>query len=1253
MGRSESALSGARALPLQHVSIRVPWHDRGWDGSVCADPKGNTSCLALRRIGEEKNDEAEYAVRAKFWKDLPEASWPACTAERGAFMAPFELTRNLTHPYATSSKPHMRFDITPINHPPYSVAGIPFRWMLTESAVEKAEALKIPYDEVIESAIHEEMNFTTGWVQTKRNQLLMSDTFFSAVKPEESLCFFYAKDTPLATDPRRVIVGVGRVKAVHAAVEYRYKAPGEHEAIIWDRIIQHSIRPEFTDGFLFPYREILQLARADPTIDPATLVAFAPEECRSQFSFATEHVTHDGAVAALLACHEALRRIGEKVPGRWQQQIDWIDRELNRIWRLRGPFPGLGSALKAFGVDGGNLIAYDLASAQQSASAEWSEDPWVLVTQVMEQPDLLRNGLGRFLSGPIREMYRKLPPKRRALLQLLSRFDISEEQAARYYQETVRQKAGLDLSDDDILANPYRLYEADRRSADPVPFAVVDRGLFPDDVVAARFPVPSPSAPDGSIDPRRVRALLVRELEAASLDGHTLRPRTDLLNQVRDLELRPACAIGNDALPLIGPNLAPEVRTVEMADGSPAYQLGRLSSMGEVIRKDILKRVTGRPHEFSLNWRSLVDGALPGGVDSEEEELARQEKAVALEQLFKSRLSVLIGPAGTGKTTLLKVLCNETGVRNGGVLLLAPTGKARVRMETQIGISGAKTIAQFLVPLDRYVPETGEYRVSSKPKQAVGKTVIIDEASMLTEEQLGAALDAIQPPERLILVGDPRQLPPIGSGRPFVDVVSRLAPKDGAVSFPLVAPGYAELTIPRRHQGQDRQDLLLAGWFAGRSAGPGADAVWDDLLHGKSSPHLKLVRWDNEDQLESALLQELVEELNLSSDTDELGFEQSIGGSPYKNAAYFNFSPKAEKSIGEAAEKWQIVSPVRAGVPGVERLNRLIHDRFRKRVRVWAEPEVYWHRKTPAPMGRQNILYGDKVINVKNGRRKDAWPDGSMEYVANGEIGIVVGQYKGQSWKPKKLPWKLEVEFASQKGFKYGYEKRDFSEEGDAALELAYALTIHKCQGSEFGKVFVVVPNPCRLLSPELLYTALTRQRDRVVLLHQGPLLELKNYSQGHLSETAKRLTNLFEAPRPVKVQDRYLEDRLIHRTRRGDAVRSKSEVVIADLLHSLKVEYQYEQELVAADASRRLPDFTIDDPASGLKVYWEHLGMLNVPRYREQWQEKLAWYRRNGVAPASEGGGPNGTLVTTEDDPRGGIDSGEIERIAREVLGL
>jgi len=1246
---------GARQLPLHHLSVRVPWHDRAWDGSVCQDPQGNSACLALRRISQNKDENREHAIRSKPWQEMKEDAWPACAVERAAFMSSREWIRNVKHPYAESSPAHKHFDETPLRHRPYSANCIPFAWMLKGGAEQKTELLDLDFDVAAEEAVHEVMGFSTNWVQAKQNQLALLDTFFSAIHRGDSLCFLYAKDTPLSNDPRRVIVGVGRVKGVDGTVEYKYKWPAPHKAVVWDRIVQHSIRPDFKDGFLFPYHQVLKLADNDSSVEPGRFVAFAPEECWEQFSYATEHVTHDAAVAALLSCAEALRRIADVVPGDWHRQLEWLDGELNRLWRLRGPFPGLGSALKALGIPAGNLIAYDLAKSQTDVAAEWTESPWQLVDQVMENPSLLAADLGRHLSPTVRRLYKGLPKPRRSLLQLISRFDVSETQATRFYQETERQKAGLVVTDAELLENPYRLYEGDRHSPDPIPIGVVDRGMCPDPIVASKHPLPAPSVLEGELDPRRVRAHVVADLEQAATDGHTLKARNDVVQAIRDSELRPPCPVGLDAMSVIEEHLPPEVAIAKMADGSVAYQLARLAAVGAIIRSDVVKRIGGKRHEAKVEWRKLVDQALPGPVDSEEEELARQEKVAALQELFCSRLSVLVGPAGTGKTTLLKVLCAQPTVKQGGILLLAPTGKARVRMETQIGISGAKTIAQFLLKRKRYDPRTNRYHVSDFDKADVAQTVIIDEASMLTEDQLGAVIDAIRPPGRLVLVGDPRQLPPIGTGRPFVDIVSKLAPPAGERKFPFAAPGYAELTIRRRQKGESRPDLTLAEWFSGRVPGPDADSVWDELAKGGASPFLKLVRWDSEEDIENRLLEELCTELELGGDDDEAKFETSLGGQPFGSAVYFNLKVDSADSPAAKVESWQILSPVRGGAPGVERLNKSIQQRFRRRVLSWAAPKQGWDRKTAKPAGRYGILYGDKVISVVNGPRKDVYPKQAEDgYVANGEIGIVVGQYKGQKWPyGKKLPWKVEVEFASQRGLKYGYHGWDFGEEGRESLELAYALTVHKSQGSEFERVFLIVPNPCRLLSPELLYTALTRQQKRIIVLHQGPLADLKNYSQGHYSETARRLTNLFEAPSPIKIETRYLEARLIHKTRRGEAVRSKSEVVIADLLYALGVDYRYEKEFVGEDGARRLPDFTVDDPASGLKVFWEHLGMLERPQYRKDWEKKLAWYRQQGVLPDNEGGGPNGTLVTSRDDERGGIDSQQIEAVARKVFGL
>ena len=133
-------------------------------------------------------------------------------------------------------------------------------------------------------------------------------------------------------------------------------------------------------------------------------------------------------------------------------------------------------------------------------------------------------------------------------------------------------------------------------------------------------------------------------------------------------------------------------------------------------------------------------------------------------------------------------------------------------------------------------------------------------------------------------------------------------------------------------------------------------------------------------------------------------------------------------------------------------------------------------------------------------------------------------------------------------------------------------------------------------------------------------------------SDTARRLTNLFAAPNVVTQADTFLEKGLIHRTANGERVRSKSEVIVADLLHSLDVPYAYEQAFSAPDGSVRYPDFTVDDAETGRKLLIEHLGMLDRSDYRRRWAAKEKWYRDiAGVRPAEEHSGGIALLTTSE----------------------
>jgi len=118
---------------IKHLSIRVPWHDNGWDGSVCNKPLENDSCLRLKRIALTREDEKEEEVAGKSIEEIEKKYWPACIPERGTFMAPFEFEKDTSHPYANTSKDtHGHLAPTRQRFPAYSAAAIPFRWMMKD-----------------------------------------------------------------------------------------------------------------------------------------------------------------------------------------------------------------------------------------------------------------------------------------------------------------------------------------------------------------------------------------------------------------------------------------------------------------------------------------------------------------------------------------------------------------------------------------------------------------------------------------------------------------------------------------------------------------------------------------------------------------------------------------------------------------------------------------------------------------------------------------------------------------------------------------------------------------------------------------------------------------------------------------------------------------------------------------------------------------------------------------------------------------
>jgi hypothetical protein len=121
-------------IPLNHLSVRVPWHDAGWDGTVCRAPRQNSSCLALNRIGATKNENVEETYAGKPLTDVPDGEMPACFAERVNFLSAKPQRRLAKHAYSKTSEDHKHICDTAFMHPAFSVAATPFGWLLKERA---------------------------------------------------------------------------------------------------------------------------------------------------------------------------------------------------------------------------------------------------------------------------------------------------------------------------------------------------------------------------------------------------------------------------------------------------------------------------------------------------------------------------------------------------------------------------------------------------------------------------------------------------------------------------------------------------------------------------------------------------------------------------------------------------------------------------------------------------------------------------------------------------------------------------------------------------------------------------------------------------------------------------------------------------------------------------------------------------------------------------------------------------------------
>jgi ATP-dependent exoDNAse (exonuclease V) alpha subunit len=1223
-----------------HLNVRVAWHDNRWNGRVCNDPLSNSYCLDLERIRSSRQDSKEIELRGKLFADISPDDLPPCKAESGVFMNEHQWVRTVEHPYASNKKTqgtHGHLTKTNIPVPPYSTFAVPFYWMLrgNQDELDAQLAASLPPDE--------EPPFPSPWVFS-RAQRALCELFFGRLTPKKSLVFFYTKSGhPLEETHPRLVVGVGLIEAKSPVLEYETTIPGNTYPL-WDGKFRHSIRPDGKEGFLLPYHDYLQTT-GDVAEDARRLtllneIAVVPEAADAMsFSYAGELAEPDVALSVLAKCLAAVRKVKEHgiAEGPWDQREDWLNQQIESTWKDRGAFPGVGASLEALGMRLGTALVLELMSKEVIKP---TDDPWPVLDLILRGKKPAPQEAYRADIKAVGNTWNGLADERRALLRLLSRMNLSCAQARRWFDPNRRKNASrYPVTDAAILENPYRIAECDigDDKDNAISLATVDRGVMPDPTIQAAHPVELPSRVESALDGRRVRAGLVVVLRNAALLGDALLSDLDALLALGKLDLSRPCEVPRDWLDGNAELLTEEIvrhRLIldhETDETVECLQLKELSERESRLSKFLSARTAIALSSTGEPWRSLILDALKENgtnpdLSNPRHASALEEQARALEQITTRKLSALVGRAGTGKTTVLAGLLKSAKLASGGILFLAPTGKARVRL-SQKANANAMTVAQFLFQLKRYDGFRQKVRFEGEEKYRKEKTVVIDECSMLTMDDLLAILLALDLAhvQRVVLVGDPNQLPPIGVGRPFADLVAYLdaAPKDAPHSSALARLG---IELRTAQEGEPSDTLKLASWFTREQQPADAEWVLSEEGQGEHLNDLRVCNWQTPSDLYRIFGEQFVSELGLASQDDVQGFNIALG---LTKEGWVPFEDH------DGVERFQILSPVRLQPHGVHQINRWVQAKFRaQQLKTAREP---WGLS----LGDEEIVWGDKVILTRNGKR-DGY-NGKLkqkvedEYLANGEIGAA-GQGAGTA--KNKL---LNIAFAQRPDVRFGFSSAQFSSNA-SPLELAYALTVHKAQGSEFDRVFVVLPEKARFLSRELIYIALTRSKRSLVLLIQGKnASSLFDLSQPTNSETARRNTNLFAVG--VRRSDDFpYAQHLVHRTSKNVMVQSKSELTLATYFSGSEVglgDYTYNRKLDGEGYPYRLrPDFSWETDAGEL-ILWEHLGMLDRDDYKKGWEKKKAWYAVNGY-------NENVNLFTSTEGP--GLDINHVEEVAKKV---
>lgn len=394
-----------------------------------------------------------------------------------------------------------------------------------------------------------------------------------------------------------------------------------------------------------------------------------------------------------------------------------------------------------------------------------------------------------------------------------------------------------------------------------------------------------------------------------------------------------------------------------------------------------------------------------------------KEQEIAIKQAFNNMLLVITGGPGTGKTTIIKAICNILNENNLKFNLAAPTGRAAKRMQESTE-NVAFTIHRLIgIKPENPIPEFNEENTLDCDY------VIVDEASMIDIKLMDKLLKALSSKTALILVGDHNQLPSVGAGNVLKDILNT---------------DIKAVKLKKIFRQAKESNIVV-----------NAHKINDGLY--------PILNQKNKDFF-------FINSNSKNFQNDLLDLVKN------RLPNYYKLDP-----INDI----QILAPSKKSLWGIVNINDLCQKEL---------------NKNPNSIKINNRIFklGDKVMQVRNNYELESLnPDNFDDGVYNGDIGRIIDIDKNME--------SLKVEFYD--GNIVSYKKEDVKD-----LDLSYAITIHKSQGSEFDCVLIpMMPASFMLLNRNLLYTAITRAKKLVILLGEKKILKqmVRNNNE------SKRLTNL------------------------------------------------------------------------------------------------------------------------------------------------